>query len=197
MAADRLRGFVIGCALFCEIAPSSSAQSLIPKPTKQQRLNEYLRALVSPIAVIGSAAGAGIGQWRDSPPEWAQGGSGYGVRYASSFAEHFVQQTILSGTAACLGEDTRYIPSEQRGFKRRLKYALASTVMARANDGSRQLSFAKIGAFAGGAFVSRAWQPPSTSAAPDAIVNLAASVGVAAGFNVVREFVPRVLRKLE
>ena len=197
MGRERLRGSLIVCGLLCAIAPSGAAQSLIPKSTKQQRWNDYLRSLVSPLAILGSAAGAGIGQWRDSPPEWAQGGAGLGARFASSFAQHFVQQTILSGTAACLGEDTRYFRSGQRGFKRRLKYALESTVMARASDGSRQLSLSKIGAFAGGSFLSRAWQPPSTAGGSAAAMNLAASVGVAAGFNVTREFIPRIFRKLD
>ena len=69
--------------------------------------------------------------------------------------------------------------------------------MARTNDGSRQLSLSKIGAFAGGSFLSRAWQPPSTAGPSDAAMNLAASVGVAAGFNVAREFLPRIFRKLD
>jgi hypothetical protein len=197
MGSGILRGLLIGWSFCCAIGSPSSAQSLAPTPTKQQRLNEYLRGLVNPIAVIGSAAGAGIGQWRDSPPEWGQGGAGYGARFASSFSGHIVQQTILSGTAACLGEDTRYIHSGQRGFKRRLKYALASTVMARANDGSRRLSLSQMGSFAGGAFLSRLWQPPSTGGAADGVASLAASVGVAAGFNVVREFVPRLFWRLE
>ena len=197
MCVERLRGFLIVCGLCCSIAPVSAAQSLIQTPTNQQRLNEYLRGMFSPLAVVGSAAGAGIGQWRDNPPEWAQGGAGYGARFASSFSEHFVQQTILSGTAACLGENTQYVRSGQHGFKRRLKYALASTVMARANDGSRQVSLSQIGAFTGGAFLSRLWQPPSTSGAADGVVNLAASLGVAAGFNVAREFIPRLFHLVD
>lgn len=197
MGRERLLGSLIVCGLLCATAPPGAGQALIPKPTKQQRLSDYLRGLVSPLAGIGSAAGAGIGQWRDRPPEWAQGGTGFGARFASSFAQHFVQQTILSGTAACLGEDTQYFRSGQRGFKRRLKYALASTVMARTRDGSRQVSIAKIGAFTGGSFLSRGWQPPSTAGASDAAMNLAASVGVAAGFNVAREFLPRIFRMLD
>lgn len=169
-------------------------QPSLPALTGSLRLHNYLYNLVSPLAVIGSAASAGIGQWRDVPGQWKQGGAGYGRRFASAMAQHIAGQTILSGAAALLKEDTRYVPSPQAGFRRRLEYALLSTVSARGPDGLRRLSLPKISAFVGAAIVSRAWQPPSTAEPHNALSSLGASLSVAAGFNVLREFLPRRFR---
>jgi len=161
------------------------------KLTGHQRSRDYLVSLVSPVPVLGSVASAGIGQWRDHPSEWKEGAAGYGRRFASSMAQHVAAQTMLSGAAAVLKEDNRYRRSGQFGVRRRLKYALIRTVLARAPDGSRHVSFSKLGSFAGAAFISRAWQPPSSAAPQNALANIGASLGAAAGFNVLREFLPR------
>jgi len=160
--------------------------------TNKQRWHRYLSNLVSPGAVLESAAGAGIKQWSDTPSEWDQDGWGYGLRFASSFGVHVVKQSIESGTAALLHEDNRYVPCSETGFGPRLKYALTSTVMARSPNGSRRISISKISAFTATSFISRTWQPASTSQASDAFAHLGISVGLAAGYNVGREFLPRV-----
>src|SRR5262249_26458623 len=135
---------------------------------------------------------AGVNQWTNTPGEWGQGSAGYGRRFANSYGFHVVRQTIQSGGAALLHEDTRYVPSGASGFVPRLKYALTSTVMARSRNGSRHISISMIGGFTGAAFISRAWQPQSRAQPEDAMTALGVSVGLAAGRNVVHEFFPRV-----
>jgi len=190
-ARHRFFAVVIGS---CLSAAGQSPNQPAPPP-EESGWHNYFAGLVSPIAVVGSAAGAGIGQWRNSPREWGLGAAGYGTRFASSFAEHVVYQSILSGTASVLREDTRYRVSGESRFKVRLKYALVSTFLARSRDGSRHVSLSKISAFTGAAFLSRAWQPPSTGPPHNAAVNLGASVAVGAGVNVAREFLPQRLQK--
>jgi hypothetical protein len=160
--------------------------------TTQQRWHRYFTDLVSPAAVIETAAGAGITQLTDTPSEWQQGATGYGYRFANSFGIHVVRATIRNGAAALLHEDNRYIPSGATGFGPRLKYALTSTVLARSRDGSRHVSASAISGFVGGAFISRAWQPPSTAHANNAASSLGVSVGLSAGMNVAHEFFPRI-----
>jgi len=166
----------------------------LPPLTSQQRWHDYELGLVGFLPFVGSAISAGLGQWRDTPHEWGQGGSAYGTRMASSFAQHAVQQTILAGTAALLAEDSRYVRSGLTGFRPRLKYALTGTVMARSRDGRRHVSWSKIGALTGAAFLSRAWQPPSSARPQSAGISMAAGLGVAAGLNVAHEFLPRLFR---
>jgi hypothetical protein len=78
---------------YCQTADSlagvtSNPIAVIPAytPLSQQGRQElYLRSLVDPIAVVRSAAGAGIGQWRDKPEGWGQGGAAYAKRLVSGY----------------------------------------------------------------------------------------------------------------
>jgi hypothetical protein len=162
--------------------------------TEGQRLREFFKDTVSPLSFLNSAASAGIGQARNRPKEWKQGSEAYGMRYGSAFAEHIVRETLEFGASSVLHEDNRYIPSGQTGVGARIGYAVESTFLARRDDGSRRLSYSRIGAFAGAAFISRLWQPHSTSGARSATVNFGTTIGIATGFNVAREFLPRIFR---
>ena len=159
--------------------------------TGGDRLRWYLKATISPLSFVTSAASAGFGQWRDRPKEWREDAEGYGLRFASSYGEHVVRQTLMFGASSVLHEDNRYLRSGQSDVGPRISYAVGSTFLARRDNGSRRLSLSRIGAFAGAALISRLWQPGSTRSPRSAAVNLGTSIGVAAGFNVVREFWPR------
>ena len=157
-------------------------------------LSVAMSAGVSPISLLADAAGAGIGLWRGRPREWRQGGEGYARRFGSSYAQHVAYLTILSGASSLLHEDNRYVLSGQSGFSRRLEYAVGSVVLARHNDpggrSHRRLSVSRIGAFAGAALVSRMWQPRSANSLRSGTLNVGASIGIAVGFDVAREFLP-------
>jgi hypothetical protein len=82
--------------------------------------------------------------------------------------------------------------SGESGFLPRLKCALVGTVLARRDDGSRCFSFSRAGSVTATAAISRIWQPPSTSGPENAVSAFGVSLGVDAGFNVAREFFPRL-----
>jgi hypothetical protein len=172
---------------------ATPAQPVTPL-SESERLHDYLKSWVSPVSLVTTAASAGIGQWRDTPSEWGQGGEGYARRFASGYARHAVYSTLLFGGSSLLGEDNRYVPSPQFGFSHRLGYALESTVLARHVDADgnshRRVALSRIGALVGAALISRTWQPRSTRGLHSAGVSFATSIGVAAGFNVAREFFP-------
>ncbi len=181
-------------------APPPAAKPAVNPPvfvpmTEGERLRQYLKDTFHPITLVSSAAAAGIGQWRNSPREWGQGGEGYAKRFASSYAEHMVRQTMIFGLSSVLQEDDRWFPSGRSGAGTRIGYAVESTFLARRNDGRRRLSFSRIASFAGAAFVSRLWQPDSSSHAHNGAINVGTSVGVAAGFNVAREFLPAIFHR--
>jgi hypothetical protein len=48
----------------------------------------------------------------------------------------------------------------------------------------------------GSAMISRTWQPSSNAGFDNGIVNFASQIGVAAGLNVAREFLPQRLRTI-
>lgn len=160
--------------------------------TQNERLRYYFKHMLSPEAVLRSAAGAGINQALNIPHEWGQGAEGYGRRFASSFGAHIVQSTVMYGASAVLHEDNRYFRSGLTGFGPRLKYAIASTFMARHDDGSRHFSWSRVGSYAAAAAISRLWQPPSEKGSTHIADSFGIFIGVETGFNVAREFLPGI-----
>ena len=149
--------------------------------------------MFSPESFLRSAAGAGIEQATNTPSEWGQGALGYARRYGNSYAEHIIQSTTMYGMGAVLHEDNRYFLSGLTSKGARLKYALMSSVMGRHDDGSRHFSISRVFSYAAAAGVSRFWQPPSTNGAGSFAGSFAVNWAADAGFNVVREFFPKIL----
>jgi len=167
------------------------------KPLTQRERNRiYLKSLINPVWYLKGATSAAIDLKNHKPPEWEQGGSGYGKRFGNIMGQYAIQRTTTFGLASLLHEDNRYFGSGKKGFGRRVGYAIASSILARHDDGGRYVSVSLIAGFASGAFVSRAWQPASTRSAGDAAV----SFGISMGFNVVtttvKEFLPDMVRPL-
>jgi len=162
--------------------------------TRSERFRQYVSHLADAESIVRAAASAGIRQAENSPKEWQQGGEGYGYRVGDAFAEHVLRRTLQYGASVALHEDNRYFLSGQEGFGRRLRYAVKSTFMARKDNGDQRISFSRIGGDAGAAFISRIWQPRSTTSAGDGAVSFGFAFASDVGFNVFREFWPDLKR---
>lgn len=169
------------------------AESFVPM-TGRERLAHYAYSLVGPQALVYSAAQAGVTQLHDTPREWGLGPEGYGSRYDSGYAQHVIGATAANAIAFGLHQDDRYFKSGKTGFGR-LTYAITSAFLARQDDGSRVISFSAIGGAAAGAFIARAWQPRSTTSMASGAQSFGVAIGIRAGVNVAREFLPRRLQR--
>ena len=197
MRKHTITAAIVACLLSTSntVLPAQTSQPPFVPMTGSQRLSQYFKNTFSPMSFVTSGASAGIGQWRNRPRAWQQGGEGYGRRYASSYAEHIVQETLIFGASSVLHEDNRFIPSGQAGKWNRVKYAVASTFLARHDDGTRHLSISRLAGFAGAALVSRMWQPTSHHIFRSGTINFGISLSVATGFNVAREFLPFIFNR--
>jgi hypothetical protein len=160
--------------------------------TQKERAHYYFWHMFSAESVLRAGAGAAINQAMNTPSEWCQGAEGYARRLASTYGGHIVQSTVMYGTGALLHEDNRYFRSGQPGVCARLKYAIASTFLARHDDGSRHLSLSRLSSYAAASAISRVWQPPSTDKPANAVDAFGIAVRVEAAFNVAREFLPGI-----
>jgi hypothetical protein len=177
-------------------APKLNAAPLVYIPmTQSDRARHYVKSMFSLESFARSAVGAGIRQWTDTPVEWGQGADGYAKRFAHSFGENMVRQTITYGLSSALDEDNRYFRSERTGFGPRTMYAVESTFLARRSDGTRKVSYSRIIGLVATAFISRTWQPPSLRGPSHAMGSLGTAAGTEIGFNVVREFLPSLLHR--
>jgi hypothetical protein len=162
--------------------------------SRAERLHSYFKSAFSLEGLLRSAAGAGISQWTNTPGEWGQGAEGYAKRFGNSYAQHIMRETMMYGTSSALHEDNRYIPCSETAFGPRLKYAIASSFLARKDDGTRRVSISRLGSYLATAFISREWQPPSENRARNAVTSFGTAMVTTVGFNVAREFLPNVFR---
>jgi len=152
-------------------------------------------SMVGPVPLIGEAAGAGLGQWTNSPEEWGQGWDALGKRYWSNLAYNAVRQTITYGGSLALHEDTRYFGSRRSGFWPRAGHALLSTFTARHADGRDLFSVSGTAGVIGAAAISSAWGPPSWRGPGNIAENAGISFASTAATNVVREFLPDIFHR--
>ena len=158
--------------------------------TQKERTHLYLKTMVNPLGYFKAGLSAGIDQWEDKPYEWEQGVSGYGKRFANIVGQYSIQRTVTFTLSSVAHEDNRYYNSGKKHFWPRAEYALASGILARHDDGSRNVSISQIGGVAAGAFLSRFWQPPSQHSPGDGAVSFGLTMGGNMGFSVVKEFLP-------
>jgi len=165
--------------------------------TQPERTHIYLQTMANPLGFAKAGISAGIDQWTDKPGEWQQGAAGYGKRFANILGQYSIQRTATFGIASALHEDNRYFNSGRKGFWSRTKYALASSVLARHDNGSRNFSVSQAGGVAAGAFLSRLWQPPSQHSVASGAASFGITMGSNTAFSVVKEFLPDLGRVLK
>jgi len=173
----------------------NSARPYVPQ-TQSERARYYVKHMFSPESIFRAAAGAGINQALNTPSEWGQGGLGYGRRFASSYGNHIVQATTMYGLSAVFHEDNRYFASGETGFGPRLKYAIGSSFQSLHDDGTRHFSYSRMASYIAAALISRLWQPSTTRGVMHAASAFGVSVGAETGFNVAREFLPKIFHSL-
>jgi hypothetical protein len=170
------------------------AQQGYQPPTQEERTSAYWKSLASPSVAAIALASAGIRQATDSPEEW-DGAKGFGYRVADVYGRRVVRVTVQYGLASALHEDNRYFQSGAQGFWPRTRYAIASTFLARHDDGSRGISVSRLSGTAAAGFTARLWLPESQRNIKDASGGIGIALGIETGMNVFREFWPDLKRK--
>jgi hypothetical protein len=162
---------------------SGAANVVYAQPlTFGERIKIYERSFIHPESWIGPALGAGIGQWRDTPPEWGQGGDAHAIRVASGFGRSVISRTIALGVATVEREDARFVPSNESGVRRRTRHAIVGTFVSRTPSGGSMPAVSRfVGAYSA-AFIANAWEPRSQDDTAHALERgsaalLSASVG--------------------
>ncbi len=184
-------------SLFYFLIMSGKTQDQFRPLTQKERAEAYAKGLFSPFHFVTAAGSAAISQWKDVPPAWGQGAEGFGLRFGNYFAKQTIQRTLRWGGEAALHEDNRYFGSGKHGVWARTKYAVVSSVLARHDDGKQYFSFSQLGSTAGASFLSRTWQPSTDNSAADGARSFGISMGTNAGLNVLREFLPDMMRAIK
>ncbi len=182
--------------------PDASGSSLQPsinalRPmTDHEKFNYYLRSTYGLRSIGFNLARAGMGQVRNSTPEWGQTLESYGIRFASAFGNRIVKQSINLGLKTMFHEDLRYRRMGGSGVWRRGFYAASRVFVAHKDSGGTRPNYTWLASSLGGSVLSRQWHPERYRTWGDSM----ASFGISLGFDAARaafcEFWPDVKKQL-
>jgi len=146
-------------------------------------------------AYMGPLASALVlDQARGDPKEWGGGFAGYGRRLSSRVASAVIQGTFQAPVAALLKEDTRYIISDQNGFKRRAEHALLYGFLTYNNQGHPTLNISNLGGYYAASAVSTRWLPGRRKVVLFTLSDGSQQAGLSALVNLIQEFWPELHR---
>jgi hypothetical protein len=163
--------------------------------TEKERFREYVGKTFTWDPLARESVSAALEQWRDSNHEWGQGMQGFGKRLGSDLAYNGIRNTITYGASCALREDNRYFASGKARVAARILHAVKGPFIAH-RDGYDSFSFSNLAGIVGASVAQLAWVPPSGQGASDVARSVGTSYSVGIGFDIAREFVPGLIRRL-
>lgn len=157
------------------------------------RVNDYIfRSYTDPARIAWLLIDSAKDTWSKDPDEWDRSPKSYSYRVASGWGRRIVRNSLQLGFETALQEDSRYRPSNEHGFGRRIVFAVSHSVLAYRPDGSVTPAYGRIAAGVATAAISSTWHPQSITPA-----NLLSGAGQSAldraGNNLLTEFEPDLI----
>jgi hypothetical protein len=107
---------------------------------------------------------AGISMAGKSEPSFGQGASGYGIYYAHSYADGFIENYMVEAIVPTLTkQDPRYYTLGHGGFFKRAGYAASQLLVTRTDSGKRTFNISEIAGAGAAAGISNAYYPPGNT----------------------------------
>ncbi len=181
---------VAGDSWYAQIAAGRGPESL------KLKTETYLVVTFGPRAMIAPAFTAAMRMARPPagfPPEWLDGGPGFGRNYGAARGDRVALETGRYATGALLHEDFRYRPSGKQGMAR-LFYAIGYTFVDSSDSGHRRLAVANFAGAAAAGFTLTLYLPDGYNSAGDGARDAADRFGGFAATNITREFAPEIFR---
>ncbi len=169
-------------------APAKQTPAPYVRAPAKERFKDYVRNIVGPYSLLGTAVFAGIFQYRDLPPEWENNSKGYARRFGSALGILTINETTVYALDEAFKLDSDYYKSTKKTYKGRLQDAVVNTFMARKPDGKRVFGFPRIAGNYSSAIIADTTWYPKRFGVKDGIVDGTYSIGVDVLFNIAREF---------
>ena len=172
--------------------PAATESPVVEYPrTFKERFQDYRAETFTPWALFTPSVTAGLSQWRNYPPEWQQGGEGFGKRLASGYGTTVIDNTIALGIASIDHEDLRYPRSNypKSAILKRTAHAFSYTLVPKKEGGGRRFGFSRlIGAYGSG-FIANTWYPSRHSDTSNALYLGSVNLGGDLAVNLLKEFI--------
>jgi hypothetical protein len=158
----------------------------------------FVKNSIHPVTFIAAGFYSGIAQAEDDDPSFGQGSEGYGRRYGAALADQvsgdffhtFVYPVIFR-------QDPRYYRQGYGSGRSRLGHAVTHVFVAHADSGGSMFNFSEWLGTVSSVALSNTYHPGNRRGAGPASESIAVSIGSDAGFDILREFWPEVVRKFK
>jgi hypothetical protein len=157
-----------------------------------------MRSTFDPVEFPLYGLRAGIIQAQNRPSSYGQGLSGYGQRYALTFADCTVENFMAGAVfPALLHEDPRYYRMAHGPKKRRLAYAASRVFITRADSGGERFNYPEIlGSGVAASISTYSYHPPEDRRPGGVASTWGSQIAFHMFTLVMREFWPDIRREV-
>jgi hypothetical protein len=163
----------------------------------RQKFELFADQSIAPSRILGSLAGAGIGQAGDFLPGYGQGADGYAKRFGSSMATQ--ASTNFFGTflfSSMLHDDPRYFVKLHADLRHRIGYALSRLVVTRKDEGDATTNWPGMIAPLLAEGLANSYLPANEQTAGKTFRRYGVRLGLTAVSNLAKEYWPSIVRSL-
>jgi hypothetical protein len=165
--------------------------------TPWNKFELFMQDSASPSAVLFSLASAGFSQARDSYSGYGQGAEGFAKRFGSKMARgassKFFGEFVI---ASALHEDPRYFKQPEATLGQSVKHALRRVVNTPKDGGGEGINWGGLLGPLAGEALANTYLPEDERTAPRLFKRYSLGLGTRAGTNIIREYWPRLRRKI-
>ena len=165
--------------------------------TLGQKYMFSFKKVFGPGAILSATLHASLDQAGKQPRDWGTASpDAFGVRMASRFGRSLIRQNIAFGVRAIDHEDPRYFVLGHGDAFKRTRYAMVHTFVVRNDNGTMMPAYSRFVADFGMPFIAQQWRPRRFQTVGEGLQAGSVAIGLAAGFNVGREFWPDIRKRL-
>jgi len=166
--------------------------------TTKEKAELFVVDFTNPVTFLAAGFNAGIGQAQNSDPRYGQGFNGYAKRFGASLADQasdaffkdLVYPTVFS-------QDPRYFRLGRGGAFRRVVHAVSHVVIAHNQDGAPMFNYTEWVGTATTVALGSTYHGNQEHGVGPYVESGAIDIATDAGFDVLREFWPDIVRGLK
>jgi len=169
----------------------------VPPLTAAEKFKVVARGTFDPVEFAFVGVVTFIDQAENTEPSYGQGAEGYGKRYATNYADTFVENFMVGAVfPSVLRQDPRYYQLGKGSFLHRTEYAISRIFITRSDSGHKQFNFSEIFGSALAAGISTySYHPRADQNLPNAGSVWGTQVAQDAVSAMLKEFWPDIHRK--
>jgi hypothetical protein len=163
--------------------------------SSKEKLGLFFQGARDPFSLITPLLATGVSEALLDNSGFGWGPAGFGKYYGAAFADEV--SSHLLGTWAfpsLLHQDPRYYPKQSGSIGNRTAYSVSRVVITRADNGDRQINYSRLAAALTSSAISNSYYPEGHRGISHTATTALVSLGITAGYNLMREFLPDINR---